>query len=69
TPLGWASEMGSTESAKKLLEAGADPNVFEHDGWSALHWAARNGHLDVLKLLLSYGARTEVRDSRGHTPL
>lgn len=57
TPLIWASEMGSTECAWKLLEAGADPNQVENDGWSALHWTARNGHPDVAQLLLERGAR------------
>lgn len=69
TPLIWASEMGSTECVKKLLDAGANPNKLEYDDWSALHWAARNGHLDVTTLLLDYGARLSQRDSGGHTPL
>ncbi|KAF2828811.1 ankyrin, partial [Ophiobolus disseminans] len=56
TPLTWGSEQGSTECVKILLEAGADPNETEYDGWPPLHWAARNGHLDVLLLLLQYGA-------------
>lgn len=69
TPLVWASEMGSVECVKKLLEMGADPNKTEYDGWSALHWAARNGHVHIAILLLSYGARLDQTDSKGHTPL
>ena len=61
--------MGSTESVKKLLDAGADPNKFEVDGWSALHWAARNGHLSVTTLLLENGAHLGQEDSGGHTAL
>jgi ankyrin repeat protein len=57
TPLIWASEMGSTGCVRKLLEAGADPNQVEIDGWSALHWAARKGHPEVAQLLLESGAR------------
>jgi len=41
---------------RKLLEAGAEPNAVEYDGWSALHWAARNGHVEVANLLLDVGA-------------
>lgn len=69
TPLIWASEMGSTESAQLLLDSGADPNHSEIDGWSALHWAARNGHTAITKLLLEHGARLNQRDRNGHTPL
>ena len=69
TPLIWASEMGSTESVNILLVADANPNTFEFDGWSALHWAARNGHVGVATLLLEYGASLKQRDSKGCTPL
>jgi ankyrin repeat protein len=69
TPLIWASEMGSTECVQRLLGAGADPNEFEIDGWSALHWAARNGHLRVATLLLEHDAPLYHPDRGGHTPL
>ncbi len=52
-----------------MLDEGADPNLVECDGWSPLHLAARNGHLEVTKLLLEHGANLEQRDSRGLTPL
>jgi len=39
TPLVWGAEMGSLTCVRKLLEAGANPNAYELDGWSALHWA------------------------------
>jgi ankyrin repeat protein len=69
TPLIWASKMGSTECVHKLLDAGADPNKFEISDWSALHWAARNGHLEVAKLLLEHSARLYHKDKKSHTPL
>lgn len=39
------------------------------DGWTALHWAARNGHLRCVELLLEYGARIGWLDSEGMTAL
>jgi ankyrin repeat protein len=69
TPLIWAAEMGSTECVQKLLDAGADPNVFELDGWSALHWAARDGHLAVSELLLEKNAQLDHPARDGNTPL
>lgn len=37
----------------------------ERDGWSALHWAARNGHKEVAELLIERGASLEQKDSKG----
>lgn len=51
-PLTWAAEKGSDECIKLLLDAGANPNKTEFDGWTALHWAAKNRHAKVAKLLL-----------------
>jgi hypothetical protein len=68
TALVWGSEMGSTESVKLLLQAGADPEIVEYDGWSPLHWAATNGHVEVCKILLEHGAYIDALDSHGATP-
>jgi hypothetical protein len=69
TPLIWASERGATASVSSLLNAGADANAYEYDNWSALHWAARNGHLGVAQLLLEHGARKEQTDRFRQTPI
>ena len=46
-----------TSTAKKLIKEGADANSREPaGGWSALHYAARNGNVEIVKLLLSAGA-------------
>lgn len=61
TPLVLASEQGWTEIASLLLQRGADVDK-EDDrllfrGTTALSHAARNGHIDVVKLLLAARAR------------
>lgn len=39
-----------------LLKNGANPNVCTHYFYTPLHWAAKHGHLDRIKLLLDAGA-------------
>lgn len=36
---------------------------------TALHWAARGGHVSTVKLLLGWGANPNFRDKTGETPL
>jgi len=37
-------------------------------GWTALHYAMKNGSKDTVKILLDQGAKTRVRCSEGHQP-
>jgi ankyrin repeat protein len=56
-------------SAKILLKYGADPNIQERlYGLTPLHMAAARGDEKMVKLLLKYGARTDIRDAKGRTP-
>jgi ankyrin repeat protein len=36
---------------------------------TALHWAAKNGHLDITELLLEYNANVNIKDKSGKIPL
>ncbi len=52
-----AVKADDTEQAKKLIQKGADANSrVSPTGWSALHYAARNGNVEIVKLLLNAGA-------------
>ena len=57
TALMMASLFGYTDIAKLLLEAGADVNVKNDFGWTAMWWAKKSGHKEVVKLLKRYGAK------------
>jgi hypothetical protein len=54
---------------KKLLEEGCNPNTRDSDGWTPLHWAAKEGYVNVARLLLERGADLNARDNNGATPL
>lgn len=48
-----AASHGKYAMASMLLAAGADVNVQDEDGSTALMCAAEHGHVDMVKLLLS----------------
>jgi uncharacterized protein (DUF2384 family) len=51
------------------LECGADPNVQGCSGDVPLHYAARFGHLGIVRILLNSGADPNIRNRDGKTPL
>ena len=71
TPLDQAAVEGDGTTVRALLHRGDDPNAYDADGWTALHWAARAGKLETTRLLLEGGAQPDVRDRyvNGWTPL
>jgi ankyrin repeat protein len=64
------AERGNCSALKCLLSAGANPDVVDSNGWTALHVAALDGRAEAVKILLRFGADTSVieRAHRG-TPL
>ena len=52
-----------------LLEHGADPNLRQYQGDTALSLAAQVGAVENIRILLSRGADVEARDCDGWTPL
>lgn len=60
---------GRTETIATLLRFGADPNASE-GGWTPLHFAARDGHVNAIPVLLEAGAKPDVpTPDFGATPL
>lgn len=55
-PLHAAAAAGDHDSARALLEAGADPNVRQQGGYTPLHSAAHSGDVELVRLLLVHGA-------------
>jgi len=47
-----------------LLEKGATINTFDKKDRRAVHWAAYMGHVDIVRLLVSFGAELSCRDKQ-----
>ena len=69
TPLHEASYRGNRDTAKILLESGADPNLRDCWGKTPLHGAAHVGNQEVVQLLIEGCADLNVSDEHGRTPL
>ena len=65
---------GQTSTVVDLLDKGTDVNAeqsfpLKYRGWTALMWAALNGHLQTIDVLLIRGAIVDSRSSFNSTPL
>jgi ankyrin repeat protein len=52
-----AARNGHSEVVKLLLAQDADPNLTTDAGATALRWALREQHVDIVQLLRKVGAR------------
>jgi ankyrin repeat protein len=63
------TEPEAIESIKLLLGAGVDINALDSRGQTALHGAAEKGYDQVVKFLAERGAKLDIKDKQGKTPL
>ena len=66
SPLMLAALKGLTDLCRQLVSHGADVNK---PGWTPLHYAATNGHLTTMALLLDEHAYIDAASPNGTTPL
>ncbi len=59
----------SSRMVAALLERGADPNVPDAEGRTAMFWATRQVDVATLRRLLAAGGRLDLRDHEGNLPL
>jgi ankyrin repeat protein len=69
TPLTFAAREGDLESAKYLLDAGADINQTTEYGWTPLLTATNNRHYQLGAFLMARGANANLPNKGGWTPL
>jgi uncharacterized protein len=68
-PIHSAAAGGHERIVKMLLEHGADPNVREQAGLTALHAAAQNGDAETIRALLLGGADLTLKSEDGKTAM
>jgi ankyrin repeat protein len=69
TPLMYAARQGAVDAARVLAEAGADLNLTDFEGTTALVRAIVNWHYDVAGVLLEKGADPNIGDTSGMAAL
>jgi uncharacterized protein len=69
TPLMYAARENAIDAARALAGAGADLNLTDPDGTSALVLAIINGHFDLAQMLVEKGADPNVADATGAAAL
>lgn len=59
-----AIEKGDWMEVKRLLAAGVDANTKSRDDFQCIpiHVASKHGHLDIIQLLVAYGADVNAQD-------
>jgi ankyrin repeat protein len=63
------TQADAIEAIKLCLDAGVDVNAVDGRGQTALHGAAFQGFDDVVQFLAAHGAKLDVKDKQGKTPL
>jgi ankyrin repeat protein len=64
-PVADAAMSKDRDTVKTLLKNGADVNAAQGDGMTALHWAARNGDVELTQMLLYAGANVKATTRLG----
>src|SRR6516225_123452 len=62
-------QAGNRDAALKMIAAGADVNAAQGDGTTPLHWAAYKIDADLVRALLQRGAKPDVVNNYGSSPL
>ncbi|KAI9090835.1 hypothetical protein DFS34DRAFT_636637 [Phlyctochytrium arcticum] len=63
-----ASAQGNIEAVKQFLSSGVNPNTANKvNKWTPLHWAAKRGNVEIVRILMGYHADLELKNDRGQT--
>jgi ankyrin repeat protein len=65
----WPGKGYDLAAVEKFLTAGSDPLATDDRDWTALHWAAAEGRIDVIEKLKAERVDFNAQDIAGRTPL
>ena len=68
-PLIEAIKSGKRDAALALVAKRVDVNAPEPDGTTALHWAVQQNDLELVTRLIRAGAKVNVKNDFGSTPM
>ena len=60
---------GRFETLKELCQRVTDPIVPDWNGYTPIHYAASNGHLEILKFLTTYNCDLKITNKQNKTPM
>lgn len=69
TPLHVATVKKQPAMVRFLIERGADLNTTTKSGWTACHFAAYDGNVEIMGILIEAGADWRVENADGKSPL
>jgi ankyrin repeat protein len=64
----YAASINDLATVKQMIAGGADVNQSGEFDYTALHMAARNGHIEMAQLLIENGAIVDARNRSKMTP-
>ncbi len=68
-PIHAAAASRNLDIMRAVLEAGADPNIPQQQGFLPLHEAATNGNREMAELLVKHGANPRLANDAGKTSI
>ena len=60
---------GFEDCAEVLLQSRADPTLKDHQGRTAVHFAALCGHFSLVETLIQHGGSPSTPDKHGYSPI
>ncbi|KAK2587933.1 hypothetical protein KPH14_004021 [Odynerus spinipes] len=61
----YAAQYNDRDKVERLLRKGVSPDTEDSAGYTALHYAARNGHNQICETLLQHGANVNAKTRCG----
>ncbi|KAF8978338.1 hypothetical protein BGZ46_006574 [Entomortierella lignicola] len=62
--------IGNLKAVLHYCQSGVNINAQNRmNGWTALHWATHRGHEPIVRALLMRGARKDIQNKKGETPV